>query len=101
MRRPKIILMLGAAIAAMSVLPVSAQTFQNYGCADGSKFIVAFYANDKRAYLQIDGRPVKLFKRLALFGRRYSAADVTLRIAKDGGVALRHAGRQMTACSLL
>ncbi len=33
-----------------------AQTFQGYRCADGTRFIVAFYDHDSRAYLQIDGR---------------------------------------------
>ncbi|MGY4375638.1 hypothetical protein ACVWZ3_003277 [Bradyrhizobium sp. i1.3.6] len=49
-----------------------AQTFRTYRCADGTQFIVGFYDDDKRAFLQIDGEPVTLKKRLALSGTRYS-----------------------------
>lgn len=37
-----------------------AQTFRTYRCADGTQFIVGFYDDDKRAFLQIDGEPVTL-----------------------------------------
>lgn len=49
-----------------------AQTFQTYRCADGTQFIVGLYDDDKRAFLQIDGEPVTLAKRLAVSGARYS-----------------------------
>lgn len=49
-----------------------AQTFKTYRCADGTQFIVGFYDYDKRAFLQIDGEPVTLAKRLAISGMRYS-----------------------------
>jgi membrane-bound inhibitor of C-type lysozyme len=101
MARDKVIIILGAAALAMGILPTRAQTFQNYSCADGSKFIVAFYAYDKRAHLQIDGRAVALGKRLALSGKRYSGAGVSLRMMKDGAVTLRHARRPLTACSIV
>jgi hypothetical protein len=47
-----------AAVAALQLSPVKAQTFQTYRCVDGTQFIVAFYPHDPDAYLQIDGRPV-------------------------------------------
>ena len=80
----------------------SAQTFQNYRCADGTRFIAAFYPYDTRAHLQIDGGPVTLRKRLAWSGARYSDEGVTLTIPKAGGnVIVKHARRPATACEAL
>ena len=101
-RRNKIILgkiILGMAVAGMAagLSAAFAQTFQTYHCADGTQFIVGFYPHDPDAYLQIDGGPVILKKRLALFGARYSGSGVTLRMTKDGRTLVKHFGRE-TAC---
>ena len=88
---------LSAAGTLAAVPRVSAQTFQTYRCADGTHFIVAFYPYDTRAYMQIDGRAVKLAKRLALSGSRYSGGGVTLKITK-AGTTVAHARRPVTAC---
>ena len=88
---------LSAAAAVSS--PASAQTFQNYRCADGTQFIVGFFEYDQRAHLQIDGRAVTLAKRVALSGSRYSGGGVTLKITK-AGTTVKHARRPVTACEL-
>lgn len=87
------------AAAWLALTPAAAQTFQNYRCADGTQFIVAFYDDDSRAHLQLDGAAVALNKRLTLSGSRYSGHGVTLRMS-DAGVTIRHAGRRVTACQL-
>jgi membrane-bound inhibitor of C-type lysozyme len=79
--------------------PASAQTFDSYRCADGTHFILAFYPNDKRAYLQIDGRAVTLKKSFALSGRRYSGSGVSL-VMTAAGALVRHVRRPVTACEL-
>ena len=76
-----------------------AQTFENYHCADGTRFIVGFFKYDSRAHLQIGGRAVTLAKRLALSGSRYSGGGVTLMMTK-AGVRVRQARRPVTACEL-
>ena len=78
-----------------------AQTFRNYRCADGTQFIVAFYDGDKRAFLQIDGEPATLAKRLAVSGARYSGAGITLRIGKTGATTVKHLKRPVTACTVI
>jgi membrane-bound inhibitor of C-type lysozyme len=83
-------------VAAVGSPPVLAQTFQSYRCADGTQFIVGFFEYDKRAHLQIDGKPVTLARRLGL-GARYSGGGVTLKIAK-AGTTVKHARRPVTAC---
>jgi membrane-bound inhibitor of C-type lysozyme len=77
-----------------------AQAFQNYKCADGTQFIVGFYPNDPRAYLQLDGGSVTLGRRLTLSGSRYSGRGVTLKISKTA-ITLKHARRPVTACELM
>jgi membrane-bound inhibitor of C-type lysozyme len=84
-------------IAQASV--ASAQTFDSYRCADGTHFILAFYPNDKRAYLQIDGRAVTLKKALAVSGRRYSGGGVSLTMTATGAL-IRHVRRPVTVCEL-
>ena len=78
-----------------------AQTFRNYRCADGTQFIVGFYDYDKRAFLQIDGEPVTLAKRLTVSGTRYAGAGITLRIDKTGAITVKHLRRPVTACAVI
>ncbi|MDN5001848.1 MliC family protein [Bradyrhizobium sp. GCM10027634] len=78
-----------------------AQTFRNYRCADGTQFIVGFYDYDKRAFLQIDGEPVTLAKRLTVSGTRYAGAGITLRIDKTGATTVKHLKRPVTACAVI
>jgi membrane-bound inhibitor of C-type lysozyme len=79
--------------------PALAQTFDNYHCADGTKFIVGFFKYDTRAHLQIGGQAVTLKRRVALSGSRYSGGGVTLMMTK-AGVSVRQAGRPVTVCEL-
>jgi membrane-bound inhibitor of C-type lysozyme len=78
-----------------------AQTFRNYRCVDGTQFIVAFYDGDNRAFLQIDGEPVTLAKRLTVSGARYAGAGITLRIDKTGATTVKHLRRPVTACAVI
>lgn len=81
--------------------PTDAQTFQTYRCSDGTQFIVGFYDRDKRAFLQIDGEPVTLAKRLTVSGTRYSGAGITLTIGKTGTTTVKHLKRPVTACAVI
>jgi len=89
-----------AAAAPVAAVPrVSAQTtFESYRCGDGTQFIVAFYPDDNRAHLQIDGREVTLAKRLAISGARYSGGGVSLQITRAGAIMIKHVKRPLTAC---
>lgn len=87
--------------AMLGARQADAQTFQTYRCADGTQFILGFYDYDKRAFVQIDGQPVTLAKRLAVSGARYSGAGVTLRIPKTGPATVKHLKRPVTACAVV
>jgi membrane-bound inhibitor of C-type lysozyme len=83
----------------MTAARLSAQTtFQSYRCGDGTQFIVAFYPDDGRAHMQIDGREVTLAKRLAISGARYSGGGVSLQITRAGAATIKHVKRASTAC---
>jgi membrane-bound inhibitor of C-type lysozyme len=88
-------------VAAITMSPAFAQSFQTYRCADGTEFIVGFYPDDTRAYVQIDGREITLRRRPALSGARYSAGDVRLKLTRAGPTMIRHARRRETACKPL
>ncbi len=93
------IIVFGAVLGAAGFgpAPASAQTFQNYRCADGTQFIVGFFEYDKRAHMQIDGKAVTLAKRPALSGAHYSGGGVTLKITKTT-TTVKHAKRAATTC---
>jgi membrane-bound inhibitor of C-type lysozyme len=86
--------------AVYSSRPAAAQTFQTYRCVDGTQFIVGFYDGDKRAFLQIDGEPITLAKRLTVSGARYSGTGVTLTIGR-AGTTVRHLKRPVTTCEAI
>ena len=91
---------IGCLIGVAAASPASAQTFNTYRCADGTRFILAFYPSDKRAYIQIDGHPVVLRKSLAsLSGKRYSGGGITL-VFTATGATVRHLRRPVTACEV-
>lgn len=97
-------ILLGATMLAAAIsgaLQAEAQTFKTYRCTDGTQFIVGFYEYDKRAFLQIDGEPVTLAKRLTVSGIRYSGAGITLTLGKSGTTTVKHLKRPATACAVI
>jgi membrane-bound inhibitor of C-type lysozyme len=89
------------AIAAGLFVPAAAQSVSSYRCSDGTRFIVGFYPQDPRAFIQIDGGEVTLARRIALSGKRYSGAGVTLTLTKDGRTLMRHARQRAAVCERL
>ncbi|WP_027576321.1 MliC family protein [Bradyrhizobium sp. WSM1743] len=93
------IIMLAGGI--LNARQADAQTFRTYRCADGTQFIVGFYDGDKRAFLQIDGEPVTLAKRLVVSGTRYSGAGITLTVGRARATTVKHLKRPVTACAVI
>ncbi|WP_375309324.1 MliC family protein [Bradyrhizobium sp. A5] len=85
----------------LSARQADAQTFRTYRCADGTQFIVGFYDDDKRAFVQIDGEPATRAKRLTVSGARYSGSGITLRIPNSGATTVKHLKRPVTACAVI
>jgi membrane-bound inhibitor of C-type lysozyme len=72
-------------------------TFLAFHCDDGTEFVASFYEAGRRAQVQLDGKALTLPRRLALFGPRYSAGGITLRM--KGTAATLSRGRRSTECS--
>ena len=97
MKRREFITLLGAAAIVIGQSPVVAQTFLTYSCLDGSEFVVAFFAGERSAHLQLDGKAMSLPRRLSLSGTRYAKGDITLRITKT--VTTLERGKRSTECT--
>jgi membrane-bound inhibitor of C-type lysozyme len=95
--RRKFITLLGAAAIVIVQAPAVAQTFFTYSCLDGSEFVVAFFAGERSAHLQLDGKAMSLPRRLSLSGTRYAKGDITLRITK--AVTTLKRGKRSTECT--
>jgi membrane-bound inhibitor of C-type lysozyme len=100
-RHKAIVLAITIAGGIFCARQADAQTFRTYRCADGTQFIVGFYDGDNRAFVQIDGEPVMLGKRLTVSGARYSGAGITLKIPGSGATTVKHLKRPETTCAVI
>ena len=97
-RRCHIVGLTMATLFAVSV-PVQAQTFVNYLCEDGTPVVAAFYKNDKRARLQLDGKALSLPQRLSADGGRYAKGGVSFWI-KGQQATLKRPKAKPTICKV-
>ena len=86
-----------AATAFVAVmLPAQAQTYTYYTCQNGASFELALFPGTKAAFLQLDGKSIRLPKFLSVTGARYRKNGITLWIRGDRAT-LRRAGKR-TEC---
>jgi membrane-bound inhibitor of C-type lysozyme len=97
LRRQFIALLAAVAAVLIGAPPAVAQTLVTYSCVDGSEFVLAFFAGDRSAHLQLDGKALLLPRRVALSGTRFAKGDITLKIAK--GVTTLTRGKRSTECA--
>jgi membrane-bound inhibitor of C-type lysozyme len=83
-----------ALLCAAHMPPAVAQTFQHYECDGGAQFDAAFLPDDKAAFVQLDGKSLRLPKFVALTGTRYRGNGVTIWINGER-VTLRRAGKRI------
>jgi membrane-bound inhibitor of C-type lysozyme len=81
-------------------MPAHAQTCYHYECKDGATFEVAFYPQTKAAFLQFDGKSLRLPKRFSLTSRRFSKNGTVFRMKKGGMATIRRAGRTSVDCQV-
>ena len=84
-------------LVAIGILGLStsaaAQRFTAYECNDGAKFQVALLDREKMAFLQLDGHPVQLPKKIAYTGNRYAKGGITYWVRGNGRVTIKRAGK--------
>jgi hypothetical protein len=81
------------ALAIGVTAPARAQTYTHYECADGAQFEVAMYPETKAAFLQVDGKSLRLPKRFSLTSQRFKQNGVSLAMRGGGKAILKHAGK--------
>ena len=82
------------ALAAALASPASAQRFVHYECDGGSHFDLALFPDTKAAFLQLDGKSVRLPQFVSVTGTRYRKDGITVWIKGDRAT-LRRAGKRI------
>jgi membrane-bound inhibitor of C-type lysozyme len=90
----RILVVAAALLGAMAALPATAQTFLHYQCEGGSQFDAALLDADKAAFVQLDGKSLRLPKFPSISGARYRGSGITIWIKGDR-VTLRRAGKRI------
>ena len=72
----------------------AAQTYYHYECTDGAHFEVAFYPETKAAFLQLDGKSIRLPQSVSVTGTRYRKDGITVWV-KGERATLRRAGKRI------
>jgi membrane-bound inhibitor of C-type lysozyme len=87
---------LAALFFAGAVAPAQAQQFLSYRCRDGTAFVAAFYQGSRTAYLQLDGKALRLPRKISASGARYAKDGVTFWMRGSGATLKR--GGETTEC---
>ena len=90
---------IATATLLMSSAPAHAQTFVHYMCEDGTPVVAAFFPQDKRARIQVDGKSLTLPQRLSADGGRYARRGVSFWI-KGQQATLKRPKTKPTICKV-
>jgi membrane-bound inhibitor of C-type lysozyme len=74
--------------------PAQAQTYTHYDCDGGTSFELALFPGTKAAFLQLDGKSIKVPQFLSVTGTRYRKDGVTV-WTKGERATLRRAGKRI------
>ena len=92
MKSPVLLLTTLAAVALTT--PARAQQYFHYECAGGTHFELALFPGTKAAFLQLDGKSIRLPKFLSVTGTRYRKDGITIWI-KGNRATLRRARKRI------
>jgi membrane-bound inhibitor of C-type lysozyme len=84
-------------LAALA-LPARAQSYLHYECEGGTQFDLTLWSDDKAAFVQLDGKSLRLPKFVSVIGTRYRGNGITVWIKGERGT-LRRAGKRI-GCKL-
>jgi membrane-bound inhibitor of C-type lysozyme len=71
-----------------------AQSYLNYECEGGAHFELTLFADTKAAFLQLDGKSIRLPKSVSITGTRYRKDGITVWVNGDQAT-LRRAGKRV------
>lgn len=92
MRRTAILLA-SLALAALAA-PAQAQTYVHYECAGGTQFELTLFPDTKAAFLQLDGKALRLPKFVSITGTRYRKDGITVWV-NGNRATLRRSGKRI------
>ena len=71
-----------------------AQSYVHYECEGGTTFELALFEGTKAAFLQVDGKSIRLPQFVSITGTRYRKDDITVWV-KGERATLRRAGKRI------
>ena len=80
--------------AAALCTPARAQAYTHYECDGGAHFELALFEGTKAAFLQIDGKSIRLPQFVSITGTRYRKDGVTVWVRGERAT-LRRAGKRI------
>jgi membrane-bound inhibitor of C-type lysozyme len=80
--------------AAALNAPAQAQSYLHYECAGGAHFELTLFRDTKAAFLQLDGKSIRLQQFVSVTGTRYRKDGITVWV-KGERATLRRAGKRI------
>ena len=80
--------------AGIFASPAQAQNYVHYSCEGGASFELAFFPETKAAFLQLDGKSIRLPQSVSVTGTRYRKDGITVWV-KGERATLRRAGKRI------
>ena len=74
--------------------PAQAQTYLHYECAGGTAFELTLFPDNNAAFLQVDGKSIRLPKSVSVTGTRYRKNGITVWVRGERAT-LRRAGKRI------
>jgi membrane-bound inhibitor of C-type lysozyme len=93
-RRRQAPLAIGVVAWIAIATPAQAQSYLHYECAGGAHFEMTLLPDDKAAFVQLDGKSLRLPKFVSVTGTRYRKSGITIWI-KGNRATLRRAGKRI------
>jgi membrane-bound inhibitor of C-type lysozyme len=75
-------------------VPAQSQSYVHYECDGGTAFELALFEGTKAAFLQLDGKSIRLPQSVSITGTRYRRDGITVWV-KGERATLRRAGKRI------
>jgi membrane-bound inhibitor of C-type lysozyme len=87
-------LLTATAVSVVPDAPTLAQSYVHYECEGDSSFELALFEGTKAAFLQLDGKSIRLPQSVSVTGTRYRKDGITVWV-KGERATLRRAGKRI------
>jgi membrane-bound inhibitor of C-type lysozyme len=87
-------IMVAAAGSIAFATCAQAQTYLHYQCEGGTTFELTVFPDDSAAFLQVDGKSIRMPKSVSVTGTRYRRSGITVWVRGERAT-LRRAGKRI------